>query len=321
MYKILVHIKDELPEEFPLERSGIIVGRGKASDIRIISEGVSREHAKITLIGENVFIEDLGSANGIFINDKKIEKEKLTTFFPAILSPDVKISLESEVRIEPDPTHPRIKAERASSLKKDRKPKSARARKAAPSSRPDNSKKLFMVLLTMCVAIAAYYVATEFLNKTESEAPTPAVKGKTFPRDSKKENQLCKADALKSICRAFRSDPVQGYGFYIEKENVQGSVEYLELSKGLKDGLKTKEDYKQLISSKLNGGILNGFAKLGIKVLSIDFLQKKADQEVRYTRCMIDLQKFFKANRKGEIVPYHSQARKALKELIVVIDI
>jgi hypothetical protein len=45
-----------------------------------LDKGVSRRHAKITRRGREVFIEDLGSINGTFINRKK-----LTPYFPEAL--------------------------------------------------------------------------------------------------------------------------------------------------------------------------------------------------------------------------------------------
>lgn len=45
-----------------------------------LEKGVSRRHAKITRRGSEVFIEDLGSINGTFLNHKK-----LTPYLPQVL--------------------------------------------------------------------------------------------------------------------------------------------------------------------------------------------------------------------------------------------
>jgi len=45
-----------------------------------LEKGVSRRHAKITMHGNEVFIEDLGSVNGTFLNRKK-----LTPYLPQAL--------------------------------------------------------------------------------------------------------------------------------------------------------------------------------------------------------------------------------------------
>ncbi len=45
-----------------------------------LKKGVSRRHAKITKRGKEIFIEDLGSMNGTFLNRKK-----LTPYLPQVL--------------------------------------------------------------------------------------------------------------------------------------------------------------------------------------------------------------------------------------------
>jgi hypothetical protein len=45
-----------------------------------LEKGVSRRHAKITRRGREVFIEDLGSLNGTFVNGRK-----LTAYLPQVL--------------------------------------------------------------------------------------------------------------------------------------------------------------------------------------------------------------------------------------------
>lgn len=63
----------QLGKRFPLDSDAMTVGRSPQTDICIDEPSVSRRHSKITLQGENVSVEDLGSSNGTFINDKKIE--------------------------------------------------------------------------------------------------------------------------------------------------------------------------------------------------------------------------------------------------------
>jgi hypothetical protein len=46
-----------------------------------LEKGVSRRHAKVTRRGKDVFIEDLGSINGTFLNRKK-----LTPYLPQVLN-------------------------------------------------------------------------------------------------------------------------------------------------------------------------------------------------------------------------------------------
>lgn len=55
-----------------LTQAEMTLGRDSAADITVSDQGISRKHAKITKTGEKVFISDLGSSNGTFVNDKRI---------------------------------------------------------------------------------------------------------------------------------------------------------------------------------------------------------------------------------------------------------
>ncbi|HEY3325029.1 MAG TPA: HD domain-containing phosphohydrolase [Planctomycetota bacterium] len=55
----------------------LVIGRDATCGLQIGDQGVSREHAEIFRVGEMVFIRDLGSRNGSFVNDEKISEELL----------------------------------------------------------------------------------------------------------------------------------------------------------------------------------------------------------------------------------------------------
>ncbi|MBE7465891.1 MAG: FHA domain-containing protein [Planctomycetes bacterium] len=55
----------------------IIIGRDPTTSLQVIDKGVSREHAEVFRVGEMVFIRDLGSRNGTFVNEEQMEEELL----------------------------------------------------------------------------------------------------------------------------------------------------------------------------------------------------------------------------------------------------
>lgn len=55
----------------------IIIGREGHCGLQIIDRGVSREHAKIVCLGEMVFLHDLGSRNGSYVNGERVKEELL----------------------------------------------------------------------------------------------------------------------------------------------------------------------------------------------------------------------------------------------------
>lgn len=51
----------------------MIMGRQSDCDIAVPADEVSRKHARLTVQADGVAVEDLGSANGTFINDKRVQ--------------------------------------------------------------------------------------------------------------------------------------------------------------------------------------------------------------------------------------------------------
>ncbi|HKJ24788.1 MAG TPA: FHA domain-containing protein [Myxococcota bacterium] len=66
-------------QRFPLESDEIVIGRNPGTDITLIDEGLSREHAVILRDPQTgVFsIEDLQSSNGTKVNGKRVRSAEL----------------------------------------------------------------------------------------------------------------------------------------------------------------------------------------------------------------------------------------------------
>ncbi|WP_408098161.1 FHA domain-containing protein [Peredibacter sp. HCB2-198] len=64
-------------ESYVLMGNRIVIGRGDRVDIKLNDTKASREHAEITKVGENWVVTDLGSQNGVMINEHKITQQEL----------------------------------------------------------------------------------------------------------------------------------------------------------------------------------------------------------------------------------------------------
>jgi diguanylate cyclase (GGDEF)-like protein len=51
-------------EVIPIREGEILIGRGDDADVQVVAEGVSRRHARITVVDGRYWLEDLGSTNG-----------------------------------------------------------------------------------------------------------------------------------------------------------------------------------------------------------------------------------------------------------------
>jgi hypothetical protein len=73
----LLCLTGDAPKRFALTRPTSTVGRGPQCDLQILTHFVSREHARLTVNGGVVSIEDLGSRNGIYVNSVRVDRQAL----------------------------------------------------------------------------------------------------------------------------------------------------------------------------------------------------------------------------------------------------
>ncbi len=77
MSKFILKFNSEVVDHIDITQGDMKIGRRPGLEIHLDNLSVSGEHANIFTIGEDSFIEDLGSTNGTFINNKKITKHHL----------------------------------------------------------------------------------------------------------------------------------------------------------------------------------------------------------------------------------------------------
>ena len=77
MGKLVVSLDGVVIKEVQITKDKTTLGRRPYNDIVIDNLAVSGEHAVLQMVGSDVFIEDLNSTNGTYINGKAIKKQLL----------------------------------------------------------------------------------------------------------------------------------------------------------------------------------------------------------------------------------------------------
>ncbi|MEY4765795.1 MAG: hypothetical protein RI907_2468 [Pseudomonadota bacterium] len=77
MGKLVVSLDGVVIKEVQISKDKTSLGRRPYNDIVIDNLAVSGEHAVLQLVGRDVFIEDLNSTNGTYINGKAVKKQLL----------------------------------------------------------------------------------------------------------------------------------------------------------------------------------------------------------------------------------------------------
>ncbi len=79
MLRVRVSLKGRPIRSYTFDKDVVSVGRDPDSDIYLDNPGISRHHLRMEKTGAGYYAEDLGSANGSYLNDEPIQKELLKT--------------------------------------------------------------------------------------------------------------------------------------------------------------------------------------------------------------------------------------------------
>ncbi|HBE45172.1 MAG TPA: hypothetical protein DDW17_06930 [Deltaproteobacteria bacterium] len=103
MNKILLKFKDAVIKEMKIEKDIYKIGRKTENDIVIDNMAVSGFHAQLIKSNDTVYVEDLNSTNGTFVNGKKISKHVLN-HGDVILIGSHTIEFMADIKKEVEPT-------------------------------------------------------------------------------------------------------------------------------------------------------------------------------------------------------------------------
>jgi pSer/pThr/pTyr-binding forkhead associated (FHA) protein len=100
--------------KYYLTKTETSIGREIENDIVILNDDyISRKHARLKKTGDGFEIEDLGSRNGTFVNDSRIQQQRVNLGDEIWLGPHTCLKLKVEKVPEPTPTKESTKQRRA----------------------------------------------------------------------------------------------------------------------------------------------------------------------------------------------------------------
>jgi len=77
MAKIILTLDGTVIREFEIDKDSISIGRKHGNDVQLNDLTVSGRHALISTMGDNTYIDDLGSTNGTLLNGARVSKSIL----------------------------------------------------------------------------------------------------------------------------------------------------------------------------------------------------------------------------------------------------
>ncbi|MBI3560420.1 MAG: FHA domain-containing protein [Gammaproteobacteria bacterium] len=77
MAKLIMTLDGAIIREYPISKESMSIGRKHGNDIQLNDLTVSGRHAMFTIMGENAFVDDLGSTNGTLLNGGRVAKSEI----------------------------------------------------------------------------------------------------------------------------------------------------------------------------------------------------------------------------------------------------
>lgn len=77
MTQLVVMLEKQIIKRLEIKSTSIALGRHPKSDIQLPDRTISTHHARITVVRDDCFLEDLSSTNGTYVNYQQVERHLL----------------------------------------------------------------------------------------------------------------------------------------------------------------------------------------------------------------------------------------------------
>lgn len=79
--RLIIQLENGRPVIVEVDKEQFVIGRSQKCDVVIAEEGLSRQHCLVEVTNGEIYVTDLESANGVFIDDQKIPPSQKTRYF------------------------------------------------------------------------------------------------------------------------------------------------------------------------------------------------------------------------------------------------
>jgi two-component system, cell cycle response regulator len=75
---LVVMAGSNVGEMHKLDKEQLVIGRGDKADLRLLDDGIARDHARVVKDGAEMVLEDMGSTNGTYCNGARVTRQALS---------------------------------------------------------------------------------------------------------------------------------------------------------------------------------------------------------------------------------------------------
>jgi two-component system cell cycle response regulator len=97
---LVVLAGSNLGQMYKLDKERTVIGRSEKADIRLIDDGISRDHAQLVQDGGQFVLEDLGSTNGTYCNGDRVQRQALSEGDKLLLGSTTILKFSYQDRLE-----------------------------------------------------------------------------------------------------------------------------------------------------------------------------------------------------------------------------
>jgi hypothetical protein len=239
--RLEITIEAQKPYTVEVKEQAFTIGRSDKNIIRIQTDSISRTHLNMRIDQGKIYVTDLGSANGTYIDGEKLTPNQEVlwqTFFSLHLSDHVSIALAEEEVTRPE----MVRSSTLNSIpQKDKKTEDTNqisvTQKKPLSSRnskkqPETKKFPLSLFLTLIVLAGGIYFQIQ-MNKKEDgvNVATQEAQAKALQQKLESKKQLqkmtpilnqtkCQSDLEKELCLTLKVKNENGEGVLLKDKNL-----------------------------------------------------------------------------------------------------